>query len=231
MNYDNAELLEQLAAEYVLGTLHGAARRRFARVCERLPAASAARARWEDRLAALALALEPVQPRDSIWQGIVRQVTASKVTPIGSRQRLRPRQWLPLAAAAALFGIAVWLGPRWLSPSVQVVAVLGADVEHPQWRIERTANAHRLHATALSAMTSSPQRAFELWALPPGGKAPVSLGLLPRDGKASYDLSAVQSAAVLAAVNLAVSVEPAGGSPTGAPTGPVIMVAAVKISS
>jgi anti-sigma-K factor RskA len=231
MNYDQSELLEQLAAEYVVGTLRGAARRRFARVCERLPAASAARARWEDRLAALALTLEPMQPRALIWQGIVQQITAAKVTPIGSRQRLRPRQWLPLAVAAALLGIAVWLGPRWLSPSTQVVAVLGSDVQHPQWRIERTADAHQLHATALVAMTSSPQRAFELWALPPGGKAPVSLGLLPRDGKVSYELSPVQSAAVLAAVNLAVSVEPPGGSPTGAPTGPVIMVGAVKISS
>jgi anti-sigma-K factor RskA len=229
MNYDNSELLEQVAAEYVVGTLRGAARSRFMRLCERLPAANAARARWEDRLATLALRLEPVEPGARIWQGIVQQITAAKVTPIGSR--LRPRLWIPLAAAAALLGIAVWLGPRLLSPATQVIAVLGADVQHPQWRIERTADAHQLRVTAISAMTSDPQRAFELWALPPGGKAPVSLGLLPRVGNAAYTLSSLQSAAILAAVNLAVSVEPPGGSPTGAPTGPVIMVGAVKISS
>ncbi len=145
--------------------------------------------------------------------------------------RLRPRHWLPLAAAAALLGVAVWLGPRLLSPPTQVVAVLGADVQHPQWTIERSADAQQLRVTAIAAMTSNPQRAFELWALPPGGKAPVSLGLLPRDGKASYKLSSVQTAAILAAVNLAVSVEPPGGSPTGAPTGPVIMVGTVRKSS
>jgi anti-sigma-K factor RskA len=229
MNYDNSELLEQLAAEYVIGTLRGAARRHFTRLCETLPTANAARVRWEDRLATLALALVPIEPRARIWQGIYQQITAAKVTSIGSR--LRPRQWLPLAAAAVLLGIAVWLGPRLLSPPTQVVAVLGADVQHPQWRIERTADAHQLRVTAISAMTSNPQRAFELWALPRGGKAPVSLGLLPRDGKAAYKLSNVQTAAVLAADKLAVSVEPPGGSPTGAPTGPVIMVGAVKISS
>ena len=32
MNYEQAELLDRLAAEYVLGTLRGAARRRFARL-------------------------------------------------------------------------------------------------------------------------------------------------------------------------------------------------------
>jgi anti-sigma-K factor RskA len=229
MNYDHSELVEQLAAEYVIGTLRGAARRRFARLCETLPSANAARARWEDRLATLALTLVPIEPSARLWQGIYQQITAAKVTSIGSR--LRPRQWLPLAAAAALLGIAVWLGPRLLSPATQVVAVLGADLQHPQWRIERTADAHQLRVTALSAITSNPQRAFELWALPPGGKAPVSLALLPRDGKAAYQLSSVQSAAVLAAGNLAVSVEPPGGSPTGAPTGPVIMVGAVSNSS
>jgi anti-sigma-K factor RskA len=229
MNYDNSELLEQVAAEYVVGTLRGAARSRFARLCERLPAANAARTRWEDRLATLALSLEPLEPGARIWQGVHQQITAAKVTSISSR--LRPRHWLPLAAAAALLGIAVWLGPRLLSPTTQMVAVLGADVQHPQWRIERTADAHQLRVFTIAAMTSNPQRAFELWALPPGGKAPVSLGLLPRDGKAALILSNVQSAAVLAAVNLAVSVEPPGGSPTGAPTGPVIMVGAVRNSS
>jgi anti-sigma-K factor RskA len=229
MNYDRSDLLEPIAAEFVIGTLRGAARRRFQRLCTVLPAARAARTRWEDRLAALALTLAPLTPGAGTWQGIHRQITAAKVTPI--EPRLRRRLWLPLAAAAAVLGIAVWLGPRLLSGPNQVVAVLGADTQHPQWRIERTPDAHQLTVTTIAAMTSNPQKAFELWALPRDGKPPVSLGLLPRAGNAAYKLSGVQSAAVLAAGNLAVSVEPAGGSPTGAPTGPVIMVGAVVVSS
>ena len=229
MNYDRQELLEPLAAEFVLGTLRGGARRRFARLCTVLPAAGAARSRWEDRLATLALTLAPLTPRAQTWQAIHRQITATKVTSI--EPRLRRRLWLPLAAAAAILGIAVWLGPRLLSPPTQVVAVLGADTQHPQWRIERTADARQLRVTTFAALTANPQKAFELWALPRDGKPPVSLGLLPRMGNAAYRLSNTQSAAVLAAGNLAVSVEPAGGSPTGAPTGPVIMVGAVIVSS
>jgi anti-sigma-K factor RskA len=229
MNYDRQDLLELLAAEFVIGTLRGAARRRFQRLCDSQPAALAARSRWEDRFATLALQLAPVTPGARTWQGIYQQISATKVTPIRPRQR--PGLWLPLAAAAALLGIAVWLGPRLLFPPTQVVAVLGADVQHPQWRIERSIDAQQLRVTTIAAMTSNPQNAFELWALPRDGKPPVSLGLLPRTGKASYKLSNRQSAAVLAAGNLAVSVEPPGGSPTGAPTGPVIMVGAVVVSS
>jgi len=52
----------------------------------------------------------------------------------------------------------------------------------------------------------------------------VSLGLLPGAGRADRTLSEPQRAALLAADKVAVSVEPAGGSPTGAPTGPIVIV-------
>ena len=62
MNYEQAELLDRLAAEYVLGTLRGAARRRFARLCAQSAAARGALYRWEDRWTQLSRTLPPVQP-------------------------------------------------------------------------------------------------------------------------------------------------------------------------
>jgi anti-sigma-K factor RskA len=229
MNDDRQELIELLAAEYVIGTLRGSARRRFERICSSMPAASAARQRWEDRFATLALDLDPIQPRAQTWQAIHRHIAPATVTSM--RPRMRRRHWLPLAAAAAVLGVALWLVPQWVSTPTQIVAVLGADAQHPQWRIERSADAHQLRVTTLGAMTSNPQRAFELWALPRDGKPPVSLGLLPRAGNAALTLSIAQTTAVLAAGKLAVSIEPPGGSPTGAPTGPVIMLGEVGKSS
>jgi anti-sigma-K factor RskA len=62
-------------------------------------------------------------------------------------------------------------------------------------------------------------RSLELWSLPPQG-APRSLGLIAAD-KATV----VQRGKVLdGTAAFAVSLEPAGGSPTGAPTGPVLYV-------
>ena len=231
MIYDRAELLELLAADYVVGTLRGAARRRFERVCLGSAAAQGARNRWEDRLATLSLRLNPIEPREQVWQRIRDQIGATRITPKSApaRARFGFKTYLPLAAAAALVGIAVWLGPRLLQAptSTQVVAVLGVDTTHPQWRIERSTDAHRVRVVTVAAMTASSQKAYELWALPRDGKPPVSLGLLPLQGEIARELSAPQSAAILAAGKLAVSVEPPGGSPTGAPTGPVIMVSAV----
>jgi len=230
MNYQRQDLLEMLAAEYVVGTLRGAARRRFERLCRTSAAAGAARSRWEDRLATLALQLEPIEPRERVWRGIRSIIGAQMRAP--ARTRVDMRRWLPLAAAAALVGLAVWLGPRLLTTPAptRVVAILGVDTQHPQWRIERSTDAHRLIVQTLGAMSANARQSYELWAMPRDGRPPVSLGLLPQRGEVARTLSETQSLALLAAGKLAVSVEPPGGSPTGAPTGPVIMVGAVVSS-
>ena len=59
------------------------------------------------------------------------------------------------------------------------------------------------------------------------GAAPVSLGLMPASGEVRLALNDRQRAALAAAANVAVSDEPAGGSPTGAPTGAVLYVAKI----
>jgi anti-sigma-K factor RskA len=57
---------------------------------------------------------------------------------------------------------------------------------------------------------------YQLWMVPKGGQPPISLGLLPQQGKASFIKNSVFDTTDIAA--LAVSLEPLGGSPNGAPT-------------
>jgi anti-sigma-K factor RskA len=64
-------------------------------------------------------------------------------------------------------------------------------------------------------------RVAELWLIPADGK-PRSLGLLRADRPVTLALSPNLAGQATAAAVLAVSLEPPGGSPTGAPTGPVI---------
>ncbi len=63
-------------------------------------------------------------------------------------------------------------------------------------------------------------RAFELWGLAPGDAAPVSLGVMP-PGATSIT---IEHPAVLprTGMQIMISVEPPGGSPTGKPTGKVV---------
>ena len=79
-----------------------------------------------------------------------------------------------------------------------------------------------IHVNSAHALDAG--KAHELWVLPAKGD-PVSLGLLPTSGEARRPLTAAQRAALAGAKQLAVSLEPAGGSPTGLPTGPVLHVA------
>ncbi|NNF23816.1 MAG: hypothetical protein HKN63_03285 [Rhodobacteraceae bacterium] len=83
----------------------------------------------------------------------------------------------------------------------------------------------RLSITRLAG-TAAPGRVFELWLIAEGADAPVSLGVLPQNPIAAIDVSA-EIVAALEAGTLAISDEPPGGSPTGAPTGTVLAVGAV----
>jgi len=65
VNYDRSDLLDRLASEYVLGTLRGGARRRFATLLTILPSARAVVEQWEHQLALLASSLPPVEPPPS----------------------------------------------------------------------------------------------------------------------------------------------------------------------
>jgi anti-sigma-K factor RskA len=68
----------------------------------------------------------------------------------------------------------------------------------------------------------APGTTWEMWMLPPGNDAPVSMGLITTDADQTMKLRSALANRMEGAWGLAMSVEPSGGSPTGTPTGPVI---------
>lgn len=219
----NPELIDRLAAEYVLGTLRGAARRRF----ERWRAASAvidARCGyWEQQLLPLLGAVAPVEPAPHVWTGIRTRVMRE------ARPGRRRTPWaLALAAGVVLLACAALFLWR-PQPAVLASATIASPSGALLWRVEVSG---RREAAALSvragALAGPAGRDYELWALPRGG-APVSLGVLPyRGGALRRPLTAAQRDALATAAQLAVSLEPPGGSPTGQPTGAVVYVAPLR---
>jgi anti-sigma-K factor RskA len=77
--------------------------------------------------------------------------------------------------------------------------------------------------TALAPVPVPGGKALELWLQPPDAKAPKSLGLLAADGRRTT-LPAMPEAGTM----LSVTLEPAGGSPTGAPTGRLIYAGTLR---
>ena len=232
MNYLKAELLDRLAAEYVAGTLRGAARRRFEGLrAGHIPVRLAVR-RWEQRLIGLSTRLPPVQPSPNVWPRIESKVAPTRPATVADRPA-PSRLWQGLAAGIA--AIAVALGALLVTrePEIQVqvqverqavesahTAVV-ADETAPIWVVNAFPELGELRVRALRSVPLASDRSFELWMLPDSGSAPVSLGLLPTSGGAVLPLSAEKLQALAATSKIAVSVEPVGGSPTGAPTGPI----------
>jgi len=232
MKHDQPQLIDALASEYVLGTLRGAARRRFERWrLESWHIASRVQT-WEGRLIPMALGLEPLVPAPEVWRGIEARIRSSEASRPAATRRTQMRPALrALAAAVVLCAIAAGGFFTWrmtvslqLRPLATITAAQGADV----WSIEIDARGKRLRAVALAGAVARPGHSFELWALPQGAGALVSLGLLPNSGQLDRTLSASQQSALGHAGKVAVSLEPPGGSPTGAPTGPVLYVAPLK---
>lgn len=224
MNYEQTNLQEQLAGAYVLGTLRGPARARFERACASSQNLRAAVRRWEARLMPLLLGLAPMTPRWQVWRRISRRISRQAV-----RSTRRAAAWRWALAGALALSLLMTVSIRILNPPLQQVAMVGHDRTHPVWNIARSGHSTALTIRALQNVQSDPQMAYELWALPENGKAPVSLGLLPRSGFLKRALNAAQRAALMNSNHVAVSLEPAGGSPTGSPTGPVLFVVGVQV--
>lgn len=223
MKSGNRELVDRLAAEYVLGTLRGRARRRFERWLVSPQVGDIVKG-WEERLAGLEPRLDKVTPPSTVWRGIENRLEL---------RRKPVTRWL--AIAASLIFITV-IGFYAIKPpeTVQLAATRTAVIqENPQtiyWNVELLGDNQELAVQVQAAHLLESGKALELWVLPAPGVnngQPVSLGLLPASGAERRVLTAAQRAALVGAQQLAVSLEPAGGSPTGLPTGPVLHVAAL----
>jgi len=235
MRYSNPQLVQRLAAEYVLGTLTGRARRRFENLMTESHHVRAAVWHWERQLNPLAQAAGSMQPRSGVWEQVLERTGAKaerEIAHVPWFERLGLWRGLSLAATAAAVVFAVLLArtptevvaPR----SQQYVAVVNGEQSQPLWVVRVDLQQGRLAIRSINAIAPAPTNAYELWILPAGGAAPRSLGLLPT-GTASIDaeLSVELRPLLASAQGFAVSLEPAGGSPTGAPTGPVVYQAAI----
>lgn len=227
MNYQHPQLLDELAAQYVLGTLRGPARRRFERYCAGNAAALHAVRRWEDRLVDMLAGVVPVAPSALVWDRIKFRIRRDRA--------LRPKRALAtlgnwrfavaagIAALAIAFGVWTGFGPGSLQPVASIV-----DQQRGQlWSIDAPRSRGELRVSAAENLALDPARAYEMWALPGEGAAPVSLGLMPKSGRETLELNDAQRLALSRSRQIAISLEPPGGSPTGAPTGPVLYVANV----
>jgi len=215
-----------LAGEYALGLLSAEEAAVFEARLGAEPELRALYAAWAEDFAQLAEDIPPETPPAQVKTLIESELFDTPRHSIWS--------WLGLAAiggglAVAALALAVFLGADFLNDGPGAPDYV-AEITAEDGSLTIEAAYHAGEARLVlerRAGAARPGRALELWLID-GDAAPASLGVLPDDPHAVLEVAEGHRAAMPNAT-LAISDEPAGGSPTGLPTGDVL--AAGQVSS
>ncbi len=135
---------------------------------------------------------------------------------------------LAFAGFALAFALGVTLfAPRSERLDERIVAVLAGQDAKPVLVAAADGSGRYLTVKTVAAVDVPADRVLELWALPEG-RDPWSLGRVPASGLARIPLGAPAGITFQGIPALAVSLEPAGGPPTGRPTGPILYTGGIQ---
>ncbi|MFK0310016.1 anti-sigma factor domain-containing protein [Pseudomonas sp. NPDC090233] len=225
---ETAEALDQLAGEYVLGTLsteeHEAVRQRLDEDGELRSAVDA----WEQRLLALNALAEPVTPSARLWSRINRSLDAQQPPqPLRWWQRLALWQGMAGAGVLASLLLAFTLLTA-KAPAPSYLVVLAAPADSAAGWVVQASDRRDIQLIPLGQFPVPSDKVLQFWTKGEQWKAPVSLGLV-KPGE-QYRVSSDDLPPLEANQLFELTLEKAGGSPTGRPTGPVQFIGrAVKV--
>lgn len=223
--YDDDDLA---AAEYVMRVLPASEERAFEQRIANDRVLEAKVARWVERLSPIAEEVEPVTPRRKTKTKLMSTLfeETSESARIWDRLGLWKAISLVATGVAAVLAILLLLPPLTFdgtAPGSDSIFVSEIVAEDNTLRLlaafDPASGTLQITRTTGAAMEG---RVLELWAIE-GDNPPVSLGVL---AEAERDQLAVPEALrpVIGNLVLAISDEPPGGSPTGAPTGAVLAI-------
>ncbi|HYW17491.1 MAG TPA: anti-sigma factor [Allosphingosinicella sp.] len=230
------EEIDLLAAEYALGIADDEGLARAGALLADDEDFRRGVARWSGRLAPLLEEVDSISPPPDLWTRIENAIgpriiaLAPEVSSNIHVLRRRVNLWrgysavaTALAASLALFLVTRPSAEAPTQPSAGAPLVATMEAEGSPAKLVATFDpASRMLLVAPAAgLSAVAGRTHELWLIPADGK-PRTMGLLEPGGARRVAIPPAMLAEIKADVTLALSVEPAGGSPTGQPTGPVV---------
>lgn len=175
--------------------------------------------RWALRLAGLCHVVPPVSAPSQLLAVAEARIALEDQAIALANTRRALRRWQGAAVAGGLLAAslaAVVVMPA-IDPSGPAghVAVVTADADPGRAGMVVTLGPGPGWATVVPLVEPAANGAFEMWHLPEGAETPRSIGLLPAERPSVVAVSADQGD------TFAISLEAAGGSPTGLPTRPL----------
>ena len=216
--------------DYVLGLLDGPALQAFEARLQHDPALARAVALMQQQMAALDDTALPQPASPGLWAEIARGIDgqqpamAGTVVPFAHRSRPMPAAWFGLAASVVLaLGIgylAGTLAPGRAAQPVMVAVLVNAEDAGPGAIVEAFAD-DTIRLLPLERFAVPDGKILQVWTLPDADTGPVSLGTLAEQGATT--LSGPDLPVPASGQLYEITLEPAPGSPTGRPTGPVLV--------
>ena len=220
--------VQQLAADYVLGTLSAGQR---IEVEERLPKDAMLRTavqQWEAKLHPLTQLVEPVEPSPALWQRIENSLPTQPRAAPAVRQGGLGHWWNSVAfwrfaaatgfAAASVMAIAPTVGLFAPARPQYMVVLVAPQGTAPGWVVQ-TSSPQRLKLIPVAPEPVPAQRSLQFWTKADSWSAPVSLGLVEPGKPIESPLDKLPP--IEPNQLFEITVEPYNGSPTGRPTGPI----------
>jgi anti-sigma-K factor RskA len=231
MNYLQPDRLDRLAREYALGTLEGAARRRFERLLREVPLALRVVAAWQERLGVLAHSVPARQPREQVWLGLQQRLFALPERP-SLWQRLQgllaPRVLGGVLAGVLMASVALRLQPDWLGLETRTeslpqsyVGLLVSDAGQATLLASSRRHGRTITVKILQPLQVSEGQVARLWALPRDGAAPFLVGMVPAKGSATIDLTDSAEKLFFSVARLGLTIDPVTAG-ADAPTSPYV---------
>jgi anti-sigma-K factor RskA len=229
------DLPDMTAAELALGLLDDSERAAALRRLASEPGFAAEVERWRDWLGALFADWPAVTAPDAVAARVEASLDAPRGVPAANDNAGGVARWRGLAMAASiaaclLLAVTTLLmlrpapAPIRIPVRVPVTApapLLAAIVPTGKGAPIAAAYDPASATVRIAGGVDVPAgHSAQLWAIH-GADAPRSLGVIPA-GPARVIVPAAVRPALAAETVLAISIEPAGGSPTGLPTGPVV---------
>ncbi|WP_338582004.1 anti-sigma factor [Pseudomonas sp. MAG733B] len=226
---ETPEALDELASEYVLGTLSAEQRTEVQRRLHSDIGLRTAIDTWERRLLGLTELAEPYTPSTHLWRRIERSLNALNRQPTAASWWNRLPLWRGLAgaglAATLLLGTML-LTQTTVKPTYLVVLVAPQD-KAPGWVIQAS-NLREIQLIPLGVVEVPADKALEFWTKGEGWQGPVSLGLVKPGQTLSVPLDKLPPLEPNQLFEL--TLENPNGSPIGKPTGPIQFIGrAVKV--
>jgi len=161
MRYQDARVRELLAGEYVLGSLHGQARRRFETLLCRDPDLQALVNQWAQTLEPLNEHLEPVAPPPGVWSQIEQQIGTA---PERLWSNVVFWRRLGVIAVAASVVLAFLIGiPPYQTPAPERIAFVTDATDKPVWLVSATPQSRTLRIKTLRPMNMPAGEFCVLW--------------------------------------------------------------------